>query len=181
MKPIAIPILLTLLLAGCGSNDDRLVNMAQEHEKRQAEQSQQMARMQHEVAEGARKLVEEDAKAREALTTMQDKLRSDAAVIGQQRDALEADRREIAAQRNRDPVIAATIMQVGLYVACLLPLVLAGYLVYAMRYTASQDDAIVAEFLVTDIVAEHPLLLGPRPEPLQLPKAEIAATETLAV
>jgi hypothetical protein len=71
---------------------------------------------------------------------------------------------------------------VGLYIACLLPLVLAGYLVYAMRHTASQDDAIVAEFLVTDIAAEHPLLLEPPTlEPLQLPKAEVAATETLAV
>jgi hypothetical protein len=127
MKPIVIPILLALLLEGCGSNDERLVNMAQDHEKRQAEQSQQMARLQHEVAEGARKLVEEDAKAREALTNMQDNLRGDQAKIGQQRDALEADRREVAAQRNRDPIIAATLMQVGLYIACLLPLILAGY------------------------------------------------------
>lgn len=179
-RHLILLILPALLTAGCGSKDDRLVNMAQEHEKRQAEQSQQMARMQHEVAEGARKLVEEDAKAREALTNMQDKLRSDQATIGTQRDALEADRREIASQRNRDPIVAASIMQVGLYVACLLPLILAGYLVYATRHTASADDAIVTEFLVTDIAAAHPLLLGPppSPEPLQLP--EPAQLETVA-
>ena len=46
---------------------------------------------------------------------------------------------------------------------------------------AEQDDAIVAEFLVTDIVAEHPLLLGPPPtEPLQLPKPKDAQLETAA-
>ena len=181
MKCSTPTILLALLLSGCGSNDQRLVDMAKDHEKRQAEQSQQMATLQHEVAEGARKLVEEDAKAREALTQMQDKLRGDQSEIGKQRDALEADRREIAAQRNRDPIVAASILQAALWLACLLPLILAAYVIYATRSTASSDDAIVAEFLVTDIAAEHPLLLAPpSPEPLKLPNPETAETASAA-
>jgi hypothetical protein len=37
--------------------------------------------------------------------------------------------------------------------ACLLPLVLAGYLVHAMKQTISQDDAVVTEFLVADLAS----------------------------
>jgi hypothetical protein len=158
-----LPAILLISLIGCGSNDERLVKMANDHETRQAEQNQHMADLQKSVAEGSKRLIEADAVSREKFLAMQDNLRSDQAAIGQQRDALEADRREIAVQRNRDPIIAATIMEVGQYLACLLPLIFAGYLVYAMRHTASQDDALVAEFLVTDAVAEHPLLLGPPP------------------
>ena len=66
MKRYAPTILIALLLAGCNSSPDEwLVDLAKSHEKSQAEQSQQMARMQQEVAEGSRKLVEADAKARQ--------------------------------------------------------------------------------------------------------------------
>ena len=110
---------------------------------------------------------------------MQDNLRSDQATVGEQRDRLEGERREIAQQRVRDPIVAASIMQVGLVVACLLPLMLAGYLVYAMKNTTSQDDAAVTEFLVTELAAEQPLLLGPPGQAL-LPKTEKAEAETAA-
>jgi len=58
--------------------------------------------------------------------------------------------------------------------ACLLPLVIAGYLVWTTRHTADQDDAIVAELLVTELVSEHPMRLGPTQAPL-LAKAEEAS------
>ena len=58
-----------------------------------------------------------------------------------------------------------------------MPLVLAGYLVWATRHTADQDDVIVAEFLVADAVAEHPLLLGPPPKPGLLQLSQTANTE----
>ena len=179
MQRILPASLLICLIAGC-DDDARLVRMAKEHEARQAEQNLKMAELQKSVAEGSKRLVEADAESRDKLLAMQDNLRADQAAVGQQRDTLEGERREIAQQRNRDPIIAAAIVQFGLFLACLLPLVLAGYLVYAMRHTASQDDAIVTEFLVTDIAAEHPMLLGPPPEPLQLPKPEDAELETVA-
>ena len=48
------------------------------------------------------------------------------AETAQQRDLLEAERREIAGQRFRDPIIA----NVGLVLACLLPLVLGIYVLH---------------------------------------------------
>ena len=179
MKRTLPAILLISLIVGCG-DDPRLAKQAEQHEGRQYEQNLRMADLNKQVAEASKRLVEAEAESREKFLAIQDNLRGDQAAIGKQRDALEADRREIAAQRNRDPIVAAAIIETGLYIACLLPLVLAGYLVYAMRHTASQDDAIVTEFLVTDIAAEHPMLLGPPPEPLQLPKPENAELETAA-
>ena len=122
-----LTVLLATTIVGCPDSDGRLVEMAKEHEKSQAEQSQQMARMQHEVAEGSKKLIEADGKARENLTALQHDLRSDQAEIGHQRDKLENDRREVAAQRRLDPIVAAAIMDVGIGLACLVPLTLAIY------------------------------------------------------
>ncbi len=164
--------LLICLIAGCGSDDTRLVQLSKEHEARQAEQNLKMAELQKSVADGSKRLVEAEAESREKLLAMQDNLRADQAHVGQQRDTLEGERREIAAQRNRDPIVAAAIVQAGLFLACLLPLVLAGYLVYAMRHTASQDDAVVAELLVSELVSERPMLLGRPTKPALLPKAE---------
>ena len=121
-NPLILLALLMMIVCASCTDDDRLVQMAKEHEKRQAEQSQQMARMQHEVAEGSKKLVEADAQARKELTALQHDLRGDQAEVGRQRDTLEAERRDIAAQRNRDPIVAAAITNTGLVLACLLPL-----------------------------------------------------------
>ena len=158
-NPMMVAVLLTTIV-GCTDSDQRLVEMAKEHEKSQAEQSQQMARMQHEVAEGGKKLIEADAKARENLTAMQHDLRTDQAEIGHQRDQLENDRRAIAAQRRVDPIVAAAIMDVGIGLACLLPLIL-GIYVLRSACRAGESDSAVAELLVQELVASKPRLSLP--------------------
>ena len=124
-----------------------------------AEQNRQMAQLQQEVAAGSRRLVEADAEAREKLMALQEGLRMDQADVGRQRDQLEAERRDIAAQRNRDPIIASTLMQIGLILACLVPLVLCGYLIHSLR-SARDSDADVVELLVEELVSERPKLLS---------------------
>ena len=57
-------------------------------------------------------------------------LHSERAGIGCQREEMEQERRNIAAQRHRDPVIARAIGAVGLTLACLLPLLLAAYVIH---------------------------------------------------
>ena len=136
VNPVILVVLLILLLIGCtNSSDDRLVQMAQEHEKRQSAQSQQMARLQQEVAEGSKKLVEADAKARVELAALQHALRKDQAAVGRQRDQLEAERRGIATQRSRDPIVAAAITNTGLALVCLLPLLVCVYMLWCVGRT----------------------------------------------
>jgi hypothetical protein len=124
-----------------------------------------MAKMQQEIAEGAKKLVEADAKAREAdarareaMTVMQEKLRGDQAEVGRQRDQLEVERRTIADQRHRDPLVAAAIIDFGLVLACLLPLLVCVYVLWTVSQSYDSDDG-VTELLIEEIVAEEPRFL----------------------
>lgn len=164
MKIVAFVTLTTLLLlmmTGCEkSPDDRLVNMAQEQVARQAEQNRQAAELHKQLVEGSKQLVQADARAREELTVLQHDLRADQADIGRQRDQLEAERRQMADQRHRDPLIAAAIMNVGLVLACLLPLIVAVYVLWAVGHSRQSDDA-VTELLVEELVADQPRLLPP--------------------
>lgn len=158
----AIPsvLLLTPTLTGCGSSpDERLLKMSQDQVARQVEQSRQAAEMHKQLVEGSRQLVQAEAKAREELTALQHDLRADQAEIGRQRDQLETERRQIADQRHRDPIIAAAIMDIGLMLACLLPLGVAVYVLWVVSHSRQADDA-VTEILIEEMVADQPRLLS---------------------
>ena len=154
---LILPVLMIGMI-GC-DDDERVVRMAQEHARQQAVQSQQMAQLQQEVAQGARELVEADSSAREEIISLQRDIQAERTEIGRQRDYLEEDRRQLADQRHRDPIIAATIIEAGMVMACILPLILCWYLLH--REPAEADDAVVAEVLIEDLTAETPLLLSP--------------------
>ena len=53
-------------------------------------------------------------------------LQAERSSIDRQREGLEAERREIAETRVRDPVVAEAILSIGLLLLCLAPLVLTG-------------------------------------------------------
>ena len=137
-------VILILLVAACGCDDGdrRLAEMAREAAGRQAEQNARMACLQ------------------EHVTAMQQDVQRSQAEVGRQRDLLEGERREIAGQRQRDPIVAAAIVDVGLVLACLLPLLLAGFALYCLR-DQGQADSAVAEVLITELITDKPLLLPP--------------------
>jgi hypothetical protein len=173
-----VPILLLLLLTviGCSDSpdmrDQRLAEFAEQAVKEQARQNDRMADQSqavveesHQLAETAKALVEHDAEARRELIAAQQELTSQ--LNGQQstvdagRDQLEQDRREIAEQRHRDPIVAAVIQDFGLIIACLLPLVVAVFVIRQMQ-SQEPDHATVAELLVLELTADEPRLLpGP--------------------
>lgn len=157
---LVLPIAAMLMLAaiGCDKEENkRRAEMAEKHLERQAEQNQRNSELQQEVAAGSRRLVEADARAREAMVALQREVQSERAEVGRQRDLLEVERRELAATRRLDPIIAAAITDIGLLLACLLPLVLCWYLLH--RRIEPADDRAVTEVLLEDLVADRPLLL----------------------
>ena len=151
---LAAPLLAVL----CGCEEDELAKAAREAAKQSAEQQRQLAQMQADEARGANQLVEADAKARAELATLQRDLQQDQAALGRQRDELETDRRQIAEQRHRDPLIAAAITSIGLILAGVLPLLLCWAL---LRHPPldGEAEAALADFLVQDLVSDHPVLL----------------------
>jgi hypothetical protein len=166
-------VLLLATIGGCGrSPDERLADFAErtmseqiKQNDRMADQSQAVVEESHQLAETAKELVEHDAEARRELIAAQQELTSQ--LNGQQsaiytgHEQLEQDRREIAEQRHRDPIIAAVIQDFGLFIACLLPLVVAVFVIRQMQ-SQEPDHAAVAELLVLELTADEPRLLpGP--------------------
>jgi hypothetical protein len=154
------PILISLLI-GCGETDPRVAQVALESTRRQAEQNRKMGELQQHVAEGTKQLVDADAQARQQLAELQRELRSDQAEIGRQRDALESERRTIATERRWDSILGTSIYAGAGILACLLPLLLCGWLLHATRDKQGTDEAL-AELLVEELVTDRPLLLPPR-------------------
>ena len=166
-------VLLLATIGGCGSSpDERLADFAQQtiseqvrQNDRMADQSQAVVAESHQLAEAAKELVVRDAEARRELiaaqTEMTSQLNEQQSAIHTGHQQLEQDRREIADQRHRDPIIAAVIQDFGLFIACLLPLVVAVFVIRQMQ-SQEPDHAAVAELLVLELTADEPRLLpGP--------------------
>ncbi|HEV2968426.1 MAG TPA: hypothetical protein VGY55_00465 [Pirellulales bacterium] len=81
--------------------------------------------------------------------------------LDEQRTVLEDERRAIAAERVRDPIIANALTGAVVLAACALPLMLA-FFVLRGSHKSDPDDAALSELLVHELVADKPLLL-PRP------------------
>lgn len=168
-------IIMTLLLAtGCGnSRDERYRRLAEHALHEQAQQNKRLAEQSKQVVEASQRLVEGDAEARRDLLAAQKQLTSDLhserAGIDRQREEMEQERKKIAAQRHRDPVIAQAIRAVGLTLACLLPLLLAAYVIRVVSQDGD-DSAELGKLLVMEMTAEQPLLLP-------VPSGPVAALE----
>jgi TolA-binding protein len=168
------------LAAGCGDPPDkRLLDLAQQSLAQQARQSEQLAQQSRQVTEAARQLVAADAQARQELvagmTQLQQRIQTQRGEFDRQRDTLERERRELAAQRGRDPIIAQAIGAIGVTVACLLPLLLAGYVLYTVNRASPEDDAqAVSDVLIGEMVSSAPELL---PGPAATPQLELKQAE----
>ncbi len=171
LSPGVAMLTMTLLLAaGCAdSRDERFRQLAEQTIRQQAAQNERMAKQSQQIAEASKHLVENDAQARKEMlaahATLQKDLQTERSNINRQLSELESERREIAKQRGRDPIIAQAIGGVGLTLACLLPLLLAGYVVYSLNRSSDDSDAL-SEMLVMEIVAEKPKLLPIAPRPV---------------
>lgn len=158
-----ITIAILPILIGCAHDpDQRLAKLAEQSLTTQARQNEQLAEQSQRIADASRDLVAADAQARqetiEAQAKLQTALQTDRAIIDEQRDALEQERQAIARARQRDPILAAAIGSLGLLMACAMPLLLAGYVLYCAN-RPSIDHEILNELLITDLVAEQPRLL----------------------
>ena len=153
-------IALVLTITGC-DKDERLARLAAQSVEQQAQQNRDVAAQHKEIAKAARAVVEADARSRADFAALVGDLQGQRKQVDAQRDALERERRLIAARRFRDPLIATAIQDLGLLCLCSLPLVVA---VYVLRtISSSADEAALNELLVeTTFFSETPLLAGPQ-------------------
>jgi len=164
--------LMLILLTGASCNSDensRVAELATQQLERQADQNRRMSELQQEVASGSRKLVEADANARQEMITLQREMQTERNEIGHQRDQLEAERRDIADSRHRDPIIAAAITRVAFVVVSLLPLLVCWLLLQQKVEPADKNE--ITELLLDDLVSAESRLMPPaasKPDKLRL-------------
>lgn len=168
-----------IMATGC-DNDERLERMAREtvqsqreqnrmiaeHNNRLIDQSKEVVQHGRELAKTAEQLVEKDAEARREMIVahkeMRTELHEERVSVDQQRENLDEERQAIARQRVMQPILAEAIKAVGLWLACLLPVGLAGYLFYTVNRD-TEDQAVLNEMLVLDLTADEPRLVPSRP------------------
>ena len=157
-RMILIPVILAI--AGCESSDHRLARMAEETTREQAQQNERLAEQHHEIAQASRQLIEAGAESRAEFHELTQDLHAERSEVGRQRDRLEDERKQLATARQRDPLIASAVLQIGLGLLCLLPLLVCVYVLRAVTSGTTDDNPqALAELLVLDITSEQPLLL----------------------
>src|SRR5262245_56088345 len=178
VRPRVLLTLLATSLVGCSDPDSRLGELASQVTHEQAEQNQRIAEGSKVLAQGSQQLVEADAKARRDLIDLQQALRQDQSTIAQQRDALEAERKDIANQRRSESSFTAGAVVLGVLLACLAPLILAGIsLIGLWRDTTQEEEGEVligelAQSLVAGPGSQHEALPAASTQPRGLPPAE---------
>jgi hypothetical protein len=174
MRIMWILIVLAVIIAvgtGC-SQDERLAGFAErsvQSQQRQneviARQSEKVVEESHALAETAKELVTADAKARNEIIAAQHQLQAglqqERNDVDRQRENLELERQTIAAQRHRDPILAAALNTVGIIIACLLPLALAGFALWQMNQPVD-ENAELGYLLIADLTSSRPMLSPPQ-------------------
>ena len=168
-------------MIGC-KDDERLAEMAQDATRRQAEQNEEMIRLNREVAHSHQRLIEADAESRQEVLQVQHQLierdeqgrqqlnalqrdtqsgiQRERSSLDRQQEELDKERKEIARQRNRDPIVAAAITSLGVILACLAPIALAICLLRTTHCHESTDTELT-ELLLQEMASDKPVLLGP--------------------
>jgi hypothetical protein len=165
-RTLVIVGLAVSLQVGC-SSDGRLADFAEQVTHEQAAQNERMAEATQSIAQGSQQLVKADAKARNELIDLQHSLRHDQAEVARQRDALEAERVEIAQDRLTDSQVGSTLMALSVILAALAPLVLAGISLLGLwrEPTREEEGHILIEELSKDLILNDepslPLLVEP--------------------
>jgi hypothetical protein len=145
---------LCLHVAGCDSPDARLAAFAEKSVDQQAQQNAALAKTTEDVH------VERSS-------------------LNQQQEALEEDRRDIASQRVREPLIANALVAVGLLLACLAPLLIC---VYALKQAGeSPPEQELGTLLVEELTSEEPQLLPALTPPLNRPELVAAEAPSLRI
>jgi hypothetical protein len=149
------------LLIGCGEKDHhkQVAEVATQAAERQAQQNTEMARLNREVAEGTRRMVEADAEARKEVIVVHQEIQAERATLNQGFEKLEVERKEIAQQRRTESTLVPALKTIGGAVVAIAVVVFCLLLLFGLR-KADASDAELNELLIHDLVSEQPRLLS---------------------
>ena len=151
------------LLGGCTS-DERVVTIAREADDRQAQQNAHMA-----------ETVRAETEARQEMARLQRDVQTHQAEIGQQRDTLEAERREITKQRQTESLLAPMLESFGLLLAVALLLGFCWSLLIGLNREGEPEHTAAAnELLLQELLFEQPEALPTAGSPTAIAPPPVA-------
>ena len=147
---VGILILACLMIGGCGTESDRLANLADQTIEMQSQQNSTIAKTTNEMVELNREIQTE----RKELT--------------QGYKQLENDRRDLHQLRRSELAWAESFQFLAMTIAASMPLFLCAYLVWASTRGTS-DSELINEVLMQELVAKQPrLIAGPNRPAIEL-------------
>jgi hypothetical protein len=185
-------LLLTLILSGCESEDQKFTSYVAEAQAQQTRQNERLVeqtntvlRQNEQLTQAAQKLVEQDAQARRELVSAhragQTRFDESAAALDRQREQLARERQRAIESAVREPLLAKAISGAALTFAALLPLVVALYAVTRLPDHTEAETWLVTELseggLLIPWIHPGPSSYLPRPH---VPLAELPATSASA-
>jgi len=148
---IVLPALL-VISSSCENDSSQVAQVAQEAGRRQAEQSLEMTHLNREVAAGTKRLVEGQTDAAQQWQTMEQK-------ILEQRDQLEAERRQQADTRQRDSLLAPILWTTGVLLLCCLPLLVCWQLLTGLA--TETQAATITQLLLDEMICPSSIATKP--------------------
>ena len=156
-RNLIIATVLILQTMGCGSSG-QVARVAIQAADRQAQQNDELVRLNREVATGTKTLVEADAQSRQDLIAAQQQLQAQQADVGRNRDQLEIERKTIARQRQTVSLWTPLLQGLGIVLLAVLPSGLCWCLLYGLRRDSDGSQEL-SELLVMELTADKPCLL----------------------
>jgi hypothetical protein len=164
---LAAGVLLIGTQVGC--NTDKVAEMPERSARRQQEQNAVVARQSEamiqetrRVTEAAKEIVAKDAESRQDLIRAQHELHAqvsaERASVDRQRENLEKERQRIASGRQQAPIVAEAIHSTGVFISCLLPLLVAAYALSRLDCGRAPSEEL-SELLIAEFTSEQPRLL----------------------
>lgn len=149
------------LLVGCDEEDrhKQVAEVAIQAAERQAQQNTEMARLNREVAEGTRRMVEADAEARKEIIAVHQEIQSERASLSDGFETLEAERKQMAQERRTESILVPAARTIGVALVAVVVVGFCVFVLFGLR-RADASDAELNELLIHDLVSEHPRLLN---------------------
>ena len=164
MLAVGILILITTLTIGCGSESDRMANMAE-----------RMVRSQSEVNTNVTRTNEKFVELNKELQRERTGLQSERLTLNEQFERLEQDRRDLHGQRRSELAWSESFQFLATVLAAIMPLFLCAYLIWAASQRSVEQEEVNA-ILLEELASPNPrLIVAPN-----LPAIEDRSTQAIA-
>ena len=146
-RPIGLLVLAALFNPGCGSESDRMANMAEQVVRSQNQVNSQVAKANENFVDLNREIQRERTGLQEERQT-----------LNEQFERLDHDRRDLHRQRRSEVAWSESFQFLAIVIAAIMPLFLCAYLIWAASQRSVEQEEVNA-ILLEELASPNPRLI----------------------